>query len=255
MRSKLDFAIVGVQKAATTALDTYLRRHDRIQMAAVKETHFFSNDERNWARATYRELHGYFDWSRRDLVRGEATPIYIYWPDSLERLLAYNRAIKLIISLRHPSMRAFSHWRMEAARGLEPAAFSEAIRSGRMRAQSAHRVFSYVERGFYAPQIERLLSLFPRENVLFLKADDLWNAPTRELNRICDFLGVPPFEHVRQEYIVPLKAQDGGGKLLARDREYLDELFRPDIAASAARTGLDLSNWLRPDYEEPMRAP
>ena len=45
---KLAFVIAGAQKSGTTTLDAIFRRHPQIQMASVKETHFFDDEERNW---------------------------------------------------------------------------------------------------------------------------------------------------------------------------------------------------------------
>ena len=49
-------------------------------------------------------------------LRGEATPIYLYWPNSLERIATYNPAMKLIVLLREPVSRAWSHWKILSKR-------------------------------------------------------------------------------------------------------------------------------------------
>jgi hypothetical protein len=179
----VDFFIAGAQKAGTTALDIYLRQHPCIQMANVKEVHFFDDETIDWAKPDFSKLHGAFDWSAEwASLRGEATPIYMYWPNCLARLRQYNGAAKIIVLLRHPAFRAHSQWRMEARRGMDTFSFAEAITPvGRQRVldmpNKVHRVFSYVERGFYSAQIERLFNLFPRERVLFFRTDQLWTAP------------------------------------------------------------------------------
>jgi hypothetical protein len=254
MNQGLDFIIAGVQKGGTTALDALLRRHPRVRMASVKETHFFDDDDRNWTEPDYGVLHAYFDWTEAHVLRGESTPIYTYWPNCLERIRTYAPSIKLLVSLRHPSFRAFSQWRMETTRGSETLPFGEAIRSGRNRGGTHDRVYSYVERGFYTQQVERLQSLFPRTNILFLKTDDLWRDPRAQMNRITSFLGISPLAEVDKRYIVPLQSANLG-KLLPADRKFLDSLFREDIEQTALLTGLDLSDWTLPDYSEPMIAP
>jgi hypothetical protein len=94
--------------------------------------------------------------------------------NSLERIAAYNPRMRLILIFRDPIERAWSHWKMEYARGAETESFAWSIRDGRSRVDAGsvraglHRVYSYVERGFYGAQVERLLALFPREQVLFL---------------------------------------------------------------------------------------
>ena len=117
--SLVNFVVVGVQKAGTTALFDYLQDDPAYGLPDVKEVHFFDDETIDWSAPDYGPYHARFDWSDPTLIRGEATPIYIYWPRSLERLAAYNPAAKIILMLRDPVERAWSHWRMETSRGVE----------------------------------------------------------------------------------------------------------------------------------------
>lgn len=153
------FLIAGVQKGSTTALHHMLRQHSSVFLSERKELHFFDNESHDWRSPTYDAYDAHFANAPDGAVCGEATPIYTYWGPALSRIHAYNPSMKFIVSLRDPAERAYSHWRMETLRGAETVSFSEAIRGGRQRvidqAEIAghHRVYSYVERGFYAPQI------------------------------------------------------------------------------------------------------
>ncbi len=250
---RVDFFVVGAQKSGTTALDAFLRRHPQIEMAAVKEPHFFDDDALDWSAPDYGALHRHYDWSA-PRIRGEATPIHSYWPNSIERICAYNPHARIIMGLRHPALRAFSHWRMETARGAESLPFSNAIREGRARmGRAPHRVYSYVERGFYARQVERLLACFPARHVHFFRTDALWLAPENTLTRILALVGASEAQLAQgREYIVPLVSQPMWAA--ADDLEYLRQVFAADVARTAELTGLDLSDWLEPGYCEPMGA-
>ncbi|HQT45639.1 MAG: hypothetical protein B7X08_00165 [Acidocella sp. 20-63-7] len=256
-QKRLDFFVIGAQKAGTTALDFLLRQHGTIEMATGKEVHYFDDESLDWKNPPPRPLHARFDWTRPGLLRGEATPVYLYWPNALERLNAYNAQAKLIVCLRHPSFRAFSHWRMETKRVRETFSFEQAIGpAGRARVAAepggVHRVFSYVERGFYAAQIQRVLALFAREHVHFLRTDRLWADPETTLAQVQHFLGVPARPLCgEQAYIVPLDSSDLGG-MPRGARADLDALYSDDIKTTAALTGLDLADWLSPAYAEPM---
>ncbi|MCR5877530.1 sulfotransferase domain-containing protein [Phenylobacterium sp. J367] len=114
---RVDFIIAGVQKGGTTALFDYLSDEPRIALPRVKEVHFFDDEGQDWAQPDYGAYHAHWDAPPDGRPRGEATPIYVYWPNSLERIAAYNPAMKLIVLLRDPVQRAWSHWRMEYARG------------------------------------------------------------------------------------------------------------------------------------------
>ncbi len=260
MAKRLDFFIIGVQKGGTTALDAYLRRHPSIQMSLVKEVHHFDNEQLDWSLPDHDVLHNQFDWSIEAVLRGEATPIYIYWPQCLARLREYNPQAKLIVALRHPTFRAYSHWRMEVGRNADSLSFEEAVsEGGRSRVREAqdgvHRVFSYVERGFYAAQIGKLFDFFPRENVHFLRTDRLWTDPPGTLAAVEHFLGVEAAvsRQAEQTYVVPGPSAETGE--MPRDvRLRLDAVFREDIEETAALSGLDLSDWLAPDFREEMRS-
>ena len=237
---RVQFFIAGVQKGGTTALDSILRDHPSVQMARVKEVHHFDDEAIDWAAPDHGRLHAAFDWDAKGVVRGEATPITIYWPNALERPRRYHSRAKLIIGLRHPAFRAFSHWRMETKRGWDTLSFPQAVGpAGSQRVRGApggvHRVFSYVERGLYAGQVERLLALFPRPQVLFFRTDRLWLEPGQVLHAVQDLIGV------ERRLAAPL-----------RRAARLDRVFAADVRRTAALPGLDLADWLRPDYREPM---
>lgn len=193
---RVGFLIAGVQKAGTTALFDHLAEIPALELPAVKEAHFFDDEERvDWAAPDYAPYHALF--GDPDRLWGEATPIYLYWPNALERIRAYNPAMRLILIFRDPIERAWSHWKMEFARGKETEPFAWCIRDGRARMAEAtpypgfDRVRSYVERGFYGRQLAHVFSLFPRDQVLLLGSDALRHDPTSTISAICAFLEVP----------------------------------------------------------------
>jgi hypothetical protein len=255
---QVDFFVAGVQKGGTTALDQMLRRHSPIQMARVKEPHFFDDDAADWKNPDLRAYHDLFDHNdATGILRGEATPIYTFWPRAMERIAEYNPAARVIMCLRHPSLRAHSHWRMEAARGEEDLSFSEAIRladhTSRSRDyETCERVYSYLPRGFYAPQVRRLRALFPRRQLLFVRTDELWSKPNQVLAAISTFLDIEKFPRVdRSTYHVPFENLLHSS-VSAADRRYLDHLFAEDINETEQLTGVCLSDWKDPGYREPM---
>jgi hypothetical protein len=239
---RVAFLIAGVQKGGTTALFDYLAEEPGVSMSAVKETHFFDDEARDWGQPDYGAYHARFaPFDGRP--RGEATPIYTYWPGSLERICAYNPAMKLVVVLRDPVERAWSHWRMEYARGAETRPFAWCIRQGRQRLFDAepwgfHRVFSYVERGFYAEQFERLFSLFPREQVLALRSQDLRETPGTALAAVRAFLGLPAGAAPRPREVHVGRDMDYGGDLTDEDAGWLRRTYARDEARLETLTGL-----------------
>ena len=239
---QVDFLIAGVQKSGTTALHALLSESESLSMATTKEVHFFDDDSGvDWEMPDYSRYHAFFDPFKASM-RGEATPIYIYWPHCLNRIKRYRESIKFILLFRDPTERAWSHWRMERARGFDSADFQWAIRDGRRRVEDDlqqpgyHRIFSYVERGFYGCQVEKIMTLFPRDQMLFLKSDDLSLHCDATLERVCDFLNIPKIkpdlQHIRHN------VSPDQSSMRAEDIEYLKELYKEDTLLFTSLTGI-----------------
>jgi hypothetical protein len=246
---KVGFLVAGVQKGGTTALFDYLRDHPELLLPKIKEAHFFDDEGVDWGQPDYGRYHDLFAPAAgsQALLWGEATPIYVYWPRSLERIAAYNPAMRLVLVFRDPVERAWSHWKMEYARGAEKEPFAWCIREGRARvatdpsAPGFHREYSYVERGFYGAQVQRLLALFPRDQLLFLRSEDLRSEPERILSKVCDFLNAPRLPQVKVKESHVSKQIDYGISITHDDRTYLSSLFCEDQAVFSHLTGLRFS--------------
>ena len=152
--------------------------------------------------------------------------------------------MKWILALRNPAERAFSAWNMETKRGKEKLSFAEAIDKEAMRCREAlplqHRVYSYIDRGFYAHQVRRLFKIFGKDSCLVLLSEELRNEHQKTLQRVFEFLGVdssfvPPEASVfEQEY---------SDKIDNRLRSRLIDTFQFDIKELEKLLGRDLSSW------------
>jgi hypothetical protein len=243
----LDFLVIGVQKAGTTALDYYLRSHSDLALPNVKELHFFDNEElfKGSLTADYTIYHRAFSQDYISKVAGEVTPIYIYWENALPRIWHYNPHIKLIAVLRNPIDRAYSHWNMERQRKWESNTFMEAILNEYERSRRSlpfqDRVYSYTDRGFYTQQIRRLFRFFPKENLLFLKYEELKYNPKEALCKISDFLAIRAFSNVEPV----LKHQSKYSEPMSdKAREILYRLYFEEIRALEKLLGWDCGDWL-----------
>ncbi|MGZ3375642.1 MAG: sulfotransferase family protein [Phenylobacterium sp.] len=243
--SKVAFIVAGVQKGGTTALFDYLGEEPGLSLSREKEAHFFDDETQDWAAPDYDAYHAQFA-PPDGRLRGEATPIYLYWPNCLERIAAYNPAMRLIIMLRDPVERAWSHWKMEYARGVETRPFAWCVREGRQRLFAADpwgfdREVSYVERGFYGEQLERLFGLFPPEQVLILKSGDLRSDPGAALARVRAFLGLPKSSPPAPRDVHVARDIDYGAELTAADIAHLRSVYARDARRLAELTGLRFS--------------
>ena len=243
---KVNFIICGTQKGGTSALDVYLRGHPNICMAEKKEVHFFDNEDafRN-ATLDYSQYHSVFKPNSSSQIFGEATPIYMYWREAPRRMWQYNPNLKLIVLLRNPIERAYSHWNMKRLLGAEALSFWDAIQREPERCREAlpyqHRVYSYVDRGFYLEQLRRLWSFFPKEQVLVLKSDELKCQPVQALQRVCKFVKVDPLNCIEPTSVHsrPYKSPMG-----PTERQYLRSVFELEIRGLERVLGWDCSSWL-----------
>lgn len=240
------FLICGTQKGGTSALDSYLRKHPAICMAREKEVHFFDNEELFAARRPdYSVYHSFFEPESDQRLAGEATPIYMYWEPAAKRIWEYNPGMKIIVILRNPIDRAYSHWNMERSRNADLLPFWDAIRNEPDRCREAlpfqHRVYSYIDRGFYTHQLRRLWHYFSKERVLILRNESLRERPAETLNTVCGFLGTAPFAAVENQDVFSIPYESG---ISSEARDYLRFVFEHEIRELERTLGWDCSRWL-----------
>lgn len=251
----ITFSIVGVQKGATSTLYGMLGSHRRIARGPTKERHFFDDETRSWDPPDYRDYH---TTTRKKRVRlsGDATPIYLFWPNALRRMRAYDPDMLLIASFRDPIERAFSQWSMERGRKVPLPDFGKAIADERFTAlpeempegqgirKGALRTRTLVARGLYGAQLRRGLELFDRDNWLLLDFREFLGEPEATLDRVTDFLAIERFRtypelEKRNSSPDDHEGVPPSGDDLAR----LAELYGDDLAEFGRLSGLDTSAW------------
>lgn len=197
------FLIIGAQKAGTTSLHAYLCEHSRVVPPVTKEVHFFDHEFHRglgWYRAHFKRA------SKPGALGGEATPYYLFHPLVPVRTATALPDCRLIVVLRNPIDRAFSHHNHERALGFEQLGFERAIAAepGRLAGEEerifadpayrsfAHQHHSYLSRGRYAEQLERWLACFDQDRVLVLSAEELFAEPGAAVRDAQEFLGLEP---------------------------------------------------------------
>lgn len=183
-----DFVIIGAMRAGSTSLARYVGAHPGVSMPSRKELHFFDwqyDKGLDWYRAQFRE-------AAPGTIAGEATPIYMVYREAMERLAAALPGARLLVVLRDPVARAYSHYWYNRMLGFEPLGFREALEAekGRTSGVTDRRTYDYVERGRYLNQLERVCELFPRESLHVVILEDLVAAPGPTYAAVCAFLGI-----------------------------------------------------------------
>lgn len=213
--------IVGAAKAGTTSLYEYLRGHPDVFFPSIKEPHFFTEvrpaPEHRYAQRRFvtrrEEYLALYEGAKGKALRGDASPSYLWCPAAPARIAQVSPEARIVVLLRDPIERAYSHYLMEFREGADHGTFAEALARDQARPEKGWAVSHlYLELGFYATQLARYFEHFPRAQVFVLELEELRGQKARReaLARLCAFLGIDPagldeeaFAHVANGYAAP----------------------------------------------------
>ena len=252
-----DYLVIGAMKAGSTTFYDWLVTHPLVPRAATKEVHFFDSHFReglDWYKAhlpTERQRDALSREAGHRALVGEATPNYVFHPLVPRRVSATVPDAKLIVLLRDPVGRAYSHYNTNIRHDWEALSFEEALAREEQRLdgqidamlmdEAHHRSYpryrwSYAAMGRYAELLERWFTYFPREQFLFVLNWEMDRDPDAVFKRVWDFLDLPyyPIKNLKRRTV-------GKYEPMRPDtRERLREYFRPHNERLAELIGLDL---------------
>jgi hypothetical protein len=207
------YLIIGAQRAGTTSLYLYLTQHPSVAPVVIgKGVHYFDVDFAKgpvWYRGHFPLMaRRYLSRVGRDrpLITGEGSPYYLFHPLVPKRVAALLPDVRLIVLLRDPVSRAYSHYQHFVERGLETLpTFEQALDAepkrlegelDKLRRDPLYRAYnyqhySYAARGLYMNQLQRWASLFPRDRILILQSETFFADPAAGYQRVLDFLDLP----------------------------------------------------------------
>lgn len=214
----------------------YLERHPQVYMCPIKEPNYFSQDidtskfepffrcihqgfniQAYLAKPELEKMHLRFvqDWSQyRQLFRevsgerviGEASTSYLYSKVAAKEIKKRVPDAKIIIILRNPMERAFSHYRMDCAGGGVSGQFTKAFKKDVSTERKGWGITHlYRELGLYHDQVKRYIDTFPKKQIRIYFYDD-WAADNAEvLKDLSLFLGIDGFGE--QEHMIRNKVE------------------------------------------------
>jgi hypothetical protein len=188
MSTKVDtlpnFCIIGAMRSGTTSLARYLGVHPEIFIAPQKEVRYFDQHFElgsDWYRSQFRGV-------RAETAVGEATP-YMHHPVAIERMAGVLPDARLIVILRNPVDRAYSHYWLRRERGLERHEFRDVVWRGRDRTDD-NPAARYLRWGNYPPQLRNVTNLFSRQMMHVVILEELRSTSQSVYGGVCRFLGV-----------------------------------------------------------------
>jgi hypothetical protein len=216
LRRGPDFVIIGAKRGGSTSLYNYVLEHPSIvplfpSRQHVKGAHYY--DTRYTRGLTWYRSHFPVEIAGRQASRplgrrsicGEASPYYLFHPLAADRLARDFPEVRIIVSLRDPVERAYSHFKERTHHGGETLSFEDALAAeeDRLRGEAErivaepgylsaeHENHSYLAQGRYLDMLPRWFSLFPREQFHITVSEEFYAAPDRHVNEIWKFLGLP----------------------------------------------------------------
>ena len=204
---KPSFIIGGLCKCGTTSLYQYLITHQQVLTAAEKEIYFFSHYlERglDWYLAHFPNVE-----DGNVYTLGEASPPYLATANP-EEIIKVLPDIKLIFLLRNPVDRTISSFYQAQAAGVGQDSLDETINIAleQVKKLSIQEIFDSGNKFFknyssneislvhllpsvYIYMIRKWMKVFPKEQILILKSEDLYSNPPAILSQVYRFLELP----------------------------------------------------------------
>jgi hypothetical protein len=252
-----DFVVIGAQKCGTGSFYNLLTMHPNVERAAVKEVHYFDKKE-NFSKG--------IEWYRRCFppperedgrrsITGEASPSYLISRHAPERLAEAVPQARLIVLLRNPVDRAYSHYHMAVRNGNELRSFEEVVEEDlawllEEEDETSHLgladspdsggsgkpMHPYLRRGIYVDQLLRWREFFGDGQLLVLRSKDLFGRPQESLKLVLEYLDLPHWEPK-----IPFhKAKHRYEPMNPATRRRLEEFFEPHNRRLYDQLGVDL---------------
>lgn len=174
----INFIGIGAARASTTWIYECLKEHPEICFSQKKETYFFDND------SEYRKGMSYycslFEKCQENKIKGEYCATYLSNSKAAQRIKKYFPDVKIIVCLRDPVKRAYSHYLYDKAEKRIDFDFSSALKKDK----------KYINYGLYYANLIPYFKNFPKNNILIMIYEDIKKNPQRFISRVYDFLNV-----------------------------------------------------------------
>ena len=141
----------------------------------------------------------------KKFITGEASGAYLQNPHAPKRIHNLNPNMKLILLLRNPVDRAFSHYIRKMKNGSEKLSFEEVTEKEKTRIEGEqekmeknekyyspiYHSLAYITTGLYAMRLKRWLKYFSMKQILVLENGEFLRDPEKVYNQAVEFLGLP----------------------------------------------------------------
>jgi hypothetical protein len=243
------FFIIGANKCATSSLYEYLVAHPKVLPCAEKEPRFFGQHD---AKHVAEHLADYFalfptleDGRDEGYITGEATASTLHEVEP-ELLHEHLPELRLIVVVRDPVARAFSHHRMYCRfrdagwdPGFDIGSFAADIRAELAAHERGERT-EYIRPGLYDELLAQWVGVFGSSQVKVLAVDDLGTpaGAAKIMRELEDHLGLPAHDY--GETLCRRFNQATPAEIPGPERTLLASFYRPHNQRLRERLGREL---------------
>ena len=206
IRSLPDFIIIGTVRSGTTSLYYNICQHECVLTAAYDELGFFDSNYHlglNWYRSMFPTKY-----EKQKVIQKfgkfltyDVTPWYVRRPWTANRIKSLLPSVKIIVVLRNPVDRTYSHYHLTRREKGLTKSFEEIIDEDIQKInnydddlKNSEEYYaelvqnSHIARGFYLEQLEIWLTIFDKKNILIISSEDLAENTQKTMNSIFNFL-------------------------------------------------------------------
>ena len=243
-----DFLVIGAKRCGTTSLYRHLPEHQCISRSLRDNIGFFNDNYHlgiNWYKSLFPTIFykKKMESKNKHCLFFDVTSGYMEEELTAKNVHEVNPNQKIIVILRNPVDRAYSHYHVNVKEKSEKRSFEDAVFEEMNRIKSERiiqnknknlRVFTpnnihYLKKGFYALQLKSWFKIFPREQILVLSTEEFQEDQNLIYKKIFDFLNIPNMkikstEKMEKGNYIPMK-HDTRNLLLDYFRQYNHELF------------------------------
>ena len=234
-----DFFVIGAGRTGTTSLYHYLDQHPSLSKSAYDELGFFDVNFHlglNWYRSLFPSVFTKFRIKLKTdfFMTYDVTPSYVRRPWIAKRIKKLFPKSKLIIVLRNPVDRTYSHYHLHRKFG-ETRTFEEFIKNEiddiskwDVELKDDNYFATKVEnsslaRAFYAEQLPIWFEQFSKNQILIISSENLASNTRKTMNEIFSFLNLPEYDIPDIKKVNVSKKS----KMNSKTQEILLEFFKP----------------------------
>ena len=211
--------------------------------SSFAEVHYFNGYMLHRPLSWYSSL--FEDARNNGKIVGEKTPDYaILSEQHISLIHSLNPDLKVILLLRRPDERSWSHAKMEVSKYNEQSLNDSQVNRLIMHTGTLRNIL----RTDYLKMLDRWLKFFPCEQVLVGFTDEIAHDPNGLLRRAYRLVGADPQYNFDVEEVKKRIWSSPELGMPDAARWYLQRKYQPMVVELAKRYPDQVNEWLEPDY-------